>query len=111
MRRSRLLPSFLMPLVLSLSAAVARADGPAPDGACPVTDPPRAQWLADEFYAQGQYQHAAECYQVAGDLASANRAYVAALPGRSAETARRAADQAEQAKSLLRQVKNAFHAP
>ncbi len=101
----------LVPAALSLCAISAQAEAPGPVASCPVTDPPQARWLADAFYAQGQYQKAAECYQVAGDLHSANRAYVAAVPARSAETARRASGQAQQAKSLLRQVKDAFHAP
>jgi hypothetical protein len=95
---------------LLITAPLALAD-PLPEGQapCPVTTQEQARTLADTLFEQGAYQRAAECYQAAGELALANRAYVRAVEPRSAETARQLSDQRDQAKTMLRKVELAFH--
>jgi hypothetical protein len=75
---------------------------------CPAATIEQARSLADELLDQGVYQRAGECYQAAGEYGLANRAYVNAVEPESKMTARQLSDQRDQAKSLLRQVQQAF---
>ena len=97
--------------LLLITAPLALAD-PLPEGQalCSVTTQEEARTLADALFEQGAYQRAAGCYQAAGELDLANRAYVRAVEPRSAETARQLSDQRDQAKTMLRKVELAFHA-
>jgi hypothetical protein len=97
----------ILGVALGSVAAPALAD-PAP-GDCPVSIPEQAKWLADEFFAQGVYQRAGECYQVAGEYARANEAFVRAVGPKSEVTARQMSEQRERARALFHQVQVAFH--
>ena len=92
-------------LFLLAAAASASADSP-PDAAqpCRLMTASEARSLGKQFFEQGAYQRAGECYQVAGDLARANLAFLKALGPESTATERRLAEQRDQAKALLRQV-------
>jgi tetratricopeptide (TPR) repeat protein len=96
--------------LLSGASSLALAD-PALEaqGQCAVVTPGEARSLADALYQQGAYQRAGECYQIAGDSDRANVAFTRALRPASAVTARRASDQAEQAKALVQRYKQALH--
>ena len=100
----------ILAVALGSVAAAALAD-PAPPATadCPVSVPQQAKWLADEFFAQGAYQRAGECYQVAGEYARANEAFVRAVGPRSEATARQMSEQRERARALFHQVQVAFH--
>jgi hypothetical protein len=75
---------------------------------CGVSDRAQARWLGDALFEQGAYQRAGECYQAAGEYALADRAFLKAVGPQSAVTARELTGQRDQAKGLLRQVKQAF---
>ncbi len=77
---------------------------------CAVSDQRQARRLGDVLFEQGAYQRAGECYQAAREYALADRAFLKAVGPESALTARRLSDQGDQAKALLRQVKQAFRA-
>jgi len=96
--------------LLLMTAPLALADPlPEPQAPCAVTTPEEARTLGDRLFEQGAYQSAGDCYQAAGELALADRAYVKAVEPRSAATARQLADQRDQAKTMLRKVELAFH--
>lgn len=96
--------------LLLMTAPLALADPlPAAQGPCAVATTEEARTLADTLFEQGAYQSAGDCYQAAGELALANRAYVRAVEPRSAATARQLSDQRDQAKTILRKVELAFH--
>jgi len=69
----------------------------------------RLRLIGLAFLLMTAYQSAGDCYQAAGELALANRAYVKAVEPRSATTARQLSDQRDQAKTMLRKVELAFH--
>jgi tetratricopeptide (TPR) repeat protein len=75
---------------------------------CPAPTREQARSLADALFEQGAYQHAGECYQAAGELALADRAFVRAVEPESTATAHKLADQGDQAKALARKVQRAF---
>jgi hypothetical protein len=75
---------------------------------CVISDQKEARRLADALFEQGSYQRAGECYQTAGEYARADRAFLKAVEPAGELTARRLSDQGEQAKALLRQVKQTF---
>ena len=75
---------------------------------CAAATTERARSLADELLNQGVYQRAGECYQAAGEYELANRAFLNAVEPESKVTAQQVSDQRDQAKSLLRQVQQAF---
>jgi len=77
---------------------------------CAVSDPEKARGLGDTLFAQGAYQRAGECYQTAREYALADRAFLKAVEPESALTARQLSGQRDQAKTLLRQVQQAFRA-
>ncbi|HUA90207.1 MAG TPA: hypothetical protein VL994_12290 [Steroidobacteraceae bacterium] len=99
----------ILAVALGSVAAVALADPAPAAGDCPVSVPEQAKWLANEFFAQGAYQRAGECYQVAGEYARANEAFVRAVGPRSEATARQMSEQRERARALFHQVQVAFH--
>ena len=96
--------------LLLITAPLALADPqPGAQAPCAVTTPAEARTLGDTLFDQGAYQRAGDCYQAAGELALANRAYVKAVEPQSAATARQLSDQRDQAKTMLRKVELAFH--
>jgi hypothetical protein len=106
----RFLASIVTLGILAVAIApVGRAD-PASAGTpgCVTATTEQAKSLADQLYRQGQYQRAGECYQVAGDLADANEAFVKAVPANSDATAKDLQRQAQTAKTLFTGVQQAF---
>lgn len=101
-----------MTLSLLLTGAPLAAADPAPEAHqhCAVSDPEQARRLGDVLIAQGAYQRAGECYQTAREYALADRAFLKAVGPESALTARQLSGQRDQAKTLLRQVQQAFRA-
>jgi hypothetical protein len=91
-------------------ARVAFAD-PAADvqRVCEGLSPQEAAALADTLLRRGEYQHAGACYQVAGDMAHANLAYLKASGPQGEDTARALKVQGDAAKALLTSVGQAFH--
>jgi hypothetical protein len=90
-------------------AAVARSE-PASEStpSCAAATPEQAKWLADEFYRQGQYQRAGDCYQAAGDLPDANVAFVKAIRAKSEAAEKDLHSQSQVAKTLFTGVQQAF---
>ena len=64
--------------------------------------------LADKFFQRGEYQQAGACYQLAGDMAHANLAFLKAAGPRSEDSARTLKAQGDVAKSLFARVGSAF---
>jgi hypothetical protein len=91
------------------AAQLALAD-PAPQAraTCPVATPQEAGVLADKLFQRGEYQQAGACYQVAGDMAHANLAFLKAAGPRSEDSARTLKAQGDAAKSLFARVGSAF---
>jgi hypothetical protein len=91
------------------AAAVAPAD-PVPETprTCEVVKPQEARSLADRLYAKGEYQHAGECYQAAGDMVHANLAFLKAAGPQTQATARALRAQRDAAKALFVRVGDAF---
>jgi hypothetical protein len=77
---------------------------------CPVSSQAEARRLGDALFEQGAYQRAGECYEAASEYALANRAFVKAVGPESAVTAHQLADRRDQAKTMLRNVQQAFRA-
>lgn len=77
---------------------------------CPVTTVEQARTLADTLFEQSAYQGAGKCYEVAGEYALANRAFMKAVEPQSAQTARQLSEQRDQAKMMLHKVELAFRA-
>src|ERR1700757_49870 len=71
---------------------------------CPASGQEEAHWLGDVLFEQGAYQRAGECYQAAGELALANRAFFKAVGPESTATAQRLSDQRDQAKTMLQNI-------
>jgi tetratricopeptide (TPR) repeat protein len=102
--------------LLLTATQVARADPEQEEHLrCPVSTREQARSQGDLLFEQGAYrragecyQAAGECYQAAGEYALANRAFLKALEAESAVTARRFSDQRDQAKTMLRNVQQAF---
>jgi len=91
------------------TASVAIADPAAETSrTCEVTSVPEARILADKLYEKGDYQHAGACYEVAGDMAHANLAFLQAAGPESEDTARALKAQRDAARSLLATVEHAF---
>lgn len=110
-RYSRHVGASLMTLGLVCLAAthVALADPAAAAlGACDVAGPREARQLADQLYERGEYQHAAVCYELAGDPLRAQRAYLQAAGPSSEATARRVKEQGNTASAVFSQVQRAF---
>ena len=94
--------------LITVSVALADA-GPEAHTPCPVTTQEEARRLGDSLFEQGAYQSAGECYQAAGELDLANRAFVKAVGPQSAVTASQLSEQRDQAKTMLRKLQLAFH--
>jgi hypothetical protein len=76
---------------------------------CEAASPHEAAALADKLFARAEYQHAGACYQVAGDMAHANLAYLKASAPQGEDTARALKAQGDAAKALFASVGHAFH--
>jgi hypothetical protein len=102
----------IIALSLLLTAAPPTFADPALEGHphCAVSTREEARSLGDVLFEQGAYQHAGECYEAAGEFALADRALLKAVGPESAATARKLADQRDQAKALMRKVQQAFRA-
>jgi hypothetical protein len=84
------------------------APPPAAPTVCAAATPQQAKSLADGLYEKGDYQRAGECYEAAGDMPHADRAYVKAAGPRSEEAARDLKAQADAAQALFAKVGKAF---
>ena len=101
--------SIALGLLCVLSIGAARADSPAaPTSRCAVMSAPQAKSLADVLYEQGEYQRAAECYEVAGEPARAQLAYLKAAGPNGESTARGLREERDAAQALIAQVQRAF---
>jgi tetratricopeptide (TPR) repeat protein len=76
--------------------------------ACAAASQADARSLADSLYEKGDYQRAAECYEAAGDLEHADRAFLKATGPKSEEAARDLKAQADAAQALFARVGQAF---
>jgi hypothetical protein len=76
--------------------------------ACAAASQQQARSLADRLYEKGDYQRAGECYEVAGDMQHADRAFVKATGPKSEEAARDLKAQAHTAQALFARVGQAF---
>jgi hypothetical protein len=90
-------------------AQVAFAD-PAADAArlCEASGS-QAAALAAKLFERGDYRHAGACYQVSGDMAHANLAYLKASGPQGEDTARALKAQGDAAKALFASVGRALH--
>ena len=96
--------------LLLTAAPLALADtAPGEPAGCPAASQEQARSMGQEFFEQGAYRRAGECYQAAGEYDLANRAFVKAVAPDGAATARQLSDQRDQAKTMLRKVQQAFH--
>jgi hypothetical protein len=96
-------------VLASVAAPAGRADPTTePKSACAGTPADQAKPLADQFYREGRYQSAGECYQAAGDLADANEAFVKAARPNGDGTAKDFEQQGRIAKTLFSGVQQAF---
>jgi hypothetical protein len=101
----------LVGVVLLAAGYVALADsGSGTRSACEAQPTSEAKLAADTFYERGDYQHAGECYVVAGDQLRAQRAFVKAVGPNSEVAARALTEQGNSAKALANKVREAFHA-
>ena len=110
--RSRMSRKWIPILLMAGLAGFARlalAD-PIPDRphSCEAAQPQEAKALADSLYEKGEYQHAGECYDAAGDLMRAQRAYLKAVGPNSESAARGLKADSSAAKALFTQVQQAF---
>ncbi len=76
---------------------------------CVAASPHEAAVLADKLFERAEYQHAGACYQVAGDMAHANLAYLKASGPKGEDTARALKAQGDAAKALIASVGHALH--
>jgi hypothetical protein len=76
---------------------------------CGVRSPQEAAALADKLFESREYQHAGACYQVAGDMAHANLAYLRASGPQGEDTARALKAQGDAAKTLFASVGHVLH--
>lgn len=108
-RGRRLLAIGLCVLACLAAARVVLAD-PAPSGprACATASRQDANALAETFYQKGDYQHAGECYEAAGDKGHADLAFVKAAGPKAEEAGRSLKSQADTAKVLFASVGKAF---
>ena len=75
---------------------------------CAAPSQQQAKSLADQLYEKGDYQRAGECYEVAGDMAHADRAFVKATGPKSEQAAQDLKAQAHAAQALFAKVGQAF---
>jgi hypothetical protein len=76
---------------------------------CAAASPHEAAALADKLFESAEYQQAGACYQVAGDMARANLAYLKASGPQGEDTARALKAQSDAAKALFASVGHALH--
>ena len=76
---------------------------------CQAASPQDAAVLADQLFERAEYKRAGACYQVAGDMAHANLAYLKASGPQGEDTARALKAQGDAAKALFASVGHAFH--
>ena len=108
-RSRRLLEIGLWGLACVAAARLSLADSaPAEPRACATASRQEAGELADRLYQQGEYQHAGECYEVAGDLTHANGAFLKATGPKAKEARRDLKAQADAAKTLFASVGASF---
>ena len=75
---------------------------------CAVASPQEAAIVADKLFEREAYQQAGASYQVAGDMAHANLAFLKAAGPRGEDTARGLKAQQQAAKALFSKVGNAL---
>jgi hypothetical protein len=92
---------------LGIAANLVRAE----ELRCPASTAQQARALADQLLQADQYEGAGKCYEVAGEYARANRAFLDAVGSESKATARQLSDQRNTATKLARQLQRAFHGP
>ncbi len=91
------------------AARAVRADPvPTEPSACASASRQEASALADSLYQKGDYQHAGQCYEAAGDMGHADLAFLKATGPKSEETGRALKGQADAAKALFASVGKAF---
>jgi hypothetical protein len=99
----------LLALAFLAANRLALADpSPAAVRACDVGSPQEAKALADRLYEKGEYQHAGECYEAAGDPSHAQLAFLKAVGPNSKAAAQGLGEQRDAAKALIAQVQQAF---
>lgn len=76
---------------------------------CEAASAREAAVLADKLFEKGDYQHAAACYEAAGDMTHANLAYLKASGPQGEDTARALKAQGDAAKALFASVGHAIH--
>jgi hypothetical protein len=94
-----------------LAAAISAVGRTEPSGdvaGCAAATREEAKWLADELARQGRYRKAGECYQSAGDLADADKAFIKAAGAESDAAAGDLNRQSTAAKALFMKVQQAF---
>lgn len=94
-------------VTLGIAANLVRAE----ELRCPASTAQQARALADQLFQAGQYEGAGKCYEVAGEYARANRAFLDAVEPESKATARQLSDQRNTAKKLAHQLQRAFQGP
>lgn len=99
----------MVALALLATSRVVSADPALEESpACAAATAQEAKSLADRLYEQGDYRHAGQCYQAAGDLAHANLAFLKAAGPAGEDTARDLKVQRDAAKALFSGVAQAF---
>lgn len=106
-RARRLHAVSLVALLLLVATRAVQAD-PVASRACEAMAPSAAGALAGRLFEKGDYQHAGECYQVAGDLVHANLAFLKAAGPKGADTAKDLKTQGDTAKALFASVGQSF---
>lgn len=110
LRGRRLLAISLYAFTCLAATGVALGD-PVPAAeprACASASREQASTLADRLYEKGDYQHAGECYEAAGDMEHANMAFVKATGPKSDATGQALKSQADSAKALFASVGKAL---
>lgn len=108
-RGQRLLVIGVAIVACLIGARAVLADPPAPEPrACASASRQEASALADSLYRKGDYQHAGQCYEAAGDMGRADLAFLKATGPKSEEAGRDLKAQADAAKSLFASVGKAF---
>ncbi len=107
-KRSGALIAVLAVALLAAGRIVLAGPASGQPQACAASTAQEAATLADKLFAAGQYQHAGECYQAAGDMPHANLAFLKAAGPRGADTARDLKAQGDTAKALFANAAQAF---
>lgn len=75
---------------------------------CASASPTQARSLGDALFDRAEYERAGRCYEVAGDFARANDAFLKAVAPQGEDTARQLAANREKAKAQFRNIGRAF---